>query len=336
MIKFGVSVPTGREGLMVPTGFASKDTIVDAGKYAETLGYYSVWGNDHVTTQNYIMHIQQKPSFYDPLISLAAIAAVTEKVKLATGILVLPWRTPSLVILAKQLATLDVLSNGRLIVGVGTGAYREESSALHIRNRKTRFDEGIQGLRALFEKPRASFNGKYIKFTDVELYPKPIQNPLPIFIGQHRITLSTLDRIARYAQGWIPGISPEQFKDAQVKLRDVLRTYNRALVEIELVREISVSLAKTREKAIEKYRMTPAYRHLVSLARQWRKEPASIKDAIERALIGTADDIIERIQRYIDVNVTHFMINFAVTKPHELRAAMKAFANEVRPSFVNK
>jgi probable F420-dependent oxidoreductase len=336
MIKFGVSVPTGREGLMVPTGFASKETIVDAGKYAEDLGYFSVWGNDHVTTQNYIMHVKQKPSFYEPLISLAAIAAVTEKVKLATGILVLPWRTPSLVILAKQLATLDVLSNGRLILGVGTGAYREESSALHIKNRKTRFDEGIQGLRELFEKPRASFNGKYIKFTDVELHPKPIQKPLPIIIGQHRTTPSILDRIARYAQGWVPGMTPQQFKDAQVKLRETLKMYNRDLSEIELIREIPVSLAETRKEAIAKYRKTPAYKHKVSLKMQWGREPTSMEDAIEESLIGTADDVIKGIQEYVDVNVKHFMINFAVTKSHEFRAVLEAFAKEVKPSFVSK
>jgi len=85
MIRFGISVPTGREGLMVPTGFASRETIVDAGKRAEELGYYSVWGNDHITTQEYIMHVKPKPSFYDPLISLAAIAAVTEKIRLIHG-----------------------------------------------------------------------------------------------------------------------------------------------------------------------------------------------------------------------------------------------------------
>jgi len=333
MIKFGVSIPTGREGLMVPTGFASKETIVDAGKCAEDLGYYSIWGNDHITTQNYTMHVKPKPSFYEPLISLAAIAAVTEKVKLATGVLVLPWRTPSLVILAKQLATLDVLSNGRVILGVGTGAYREENNALHIKDRKKRLDEGIQGIRELFEKPRASFNGKYVKFTDVELYPKPIQKPFPIFIGQHRVTSSILNRIARYAQGWVPGMSPDQFQEAQTKLKEVLKIYNRDISDIELVREISVSLAKNRGEAIEKYRITPAYAHHVSLAKQWGRDFSSIERTIERSLIGTTDDVIKRIQNYIDVNVKHFMLNFAVTKPHELRPAMETFTQEIMPSF---
>jgi len=333
MIKFGVSVPTGREGLMVPTGFASKNTIIDAAKYAEELGYYSIWGNDHITTQNYIKNVIPKPSFYEPLVSLAAIASVTEKVKLASGIFVLPWRTPALVIVAKQLATLDVLSGGRLILGVGTGAYREESNAVHIKNRKTRLDEGIQGLRELFEKPISSFNGKYVKFTDVELYPKPIQKPLPIYMGQHLDSPSVLNRIAKYSQGWVPGMSPERFKEAQIKLNEILKQYNRDLSEIELVREISVSLAKNTEDAIKRYKQTPAYAHGVSLAQQWGRDSSPIERAVERSLIGTADEIINKIQNYIDVNVKHFMLNFTVLKPNEFKYAIKKFAEEVIPSF---
>ena len=333
MIRFGVSVPTGREGLMVPTGFASKETIVDAAKIAENLGYYSVWGNDHITIQSYIRDVEPKPSFYEPLISLAAIAAVTEKIKLASGIFVLPWRTPSLVICAKQLATLDVLSDGRLILGVGTGAYREESNALHIRNRKRRLDEGVQALRELFEKSKASFNGKYIKFTDVELYPKPIQKPFPIYIGQHIVTPSILNRLARHAQGWIPGMSPEQFKDAQAKLRPVLKRYDRDLSDIEFVREISVSIDKTREKAINNYKESPAHKHMVSLAQQWGRDTPSVKSAIERSLIGTVDDVIKKIQEYVDVNVLHFMLNFTIKNEREFIGAMNTFAEEIMPSF---
>jgi alkanesulfonate monooxygenase SsuD/methylene tetrahydromethanopterin reductase-like flavin-dependent oxidoreductase (luciferase family) len=335
MIKFGVSLPTGREGLMVPTGFASRETIVYAGKDAEDLGYYSVWGNDHITTQDYIKQVTPKPSFYEPLICMAAIAAVTEKVKLATGVLILPWRTPSLVVLAKQLATLDVLSQGRVLLGVGSGAYIEESEALHVVDRRRRLNEGIKGLRELFENPVSSFNGRYIRFTDVELYPKPIQKPFPIYMGQHKISPSILNHIAEDGQGWIPGISPEQFRYAQDKLKEILPKYGRDLSQIELVREVTVSLAKNRDDAIRKYKKTPAYAHMVSLAQQWGKEPSRIECDIDDSFIGTADHIITQIQSYIDVNVKHFMLNFAVTKQNEFKQSMEAFAKEVMPSFVN-
>jgi probable F420-dependent oxidoreductase len=333
MIRFGVSIPTGREGLMVPTGFASRETIIDAGKRAEELGYYSVWGNDHITTPSYIKDVRPKPSFYEPLISLAGVAALTEKVRLATGVLVLPWRTPSLVVLAKQLATLDVLSNGRLILGVGVGAYREESDALYIGERRTRLEEGIQGLRELFEKPQASFAGRYVRFTDVEMYPKPVQRPLPIILGEHRATPQILDRVARYAQGWVPGMSPEQFRDAQPKLEDALKKYGRNLSEIELIREIPVSLAESREDAIRRFRETPAYAHKVSLLEQWGWKITSEEEVMGTSLIGTADEIIKGIQRYIDVNVRHFMLNFTVVKPGDLAKAMEDFSEAVMPSF---
>jgi alkanesulfonate monooxygenase SsuD/methylene tetrahydromethanopterin reductase-like flavin-dependent oxidoreductase (luciferase family) len=336
MVRFGVSVPTGREGLMVPTGFASKKTIVDIGRHAEDLGYYSVWGNDHITTQNYISHIRPKPSFYEPLISLAAISALTKKIKLATGVLVLPWRTPSLVVFAKQVATLDVLSNGRVILGVGIGAYREESNSLHIKNRAKRLNEGIQGLRELFEKSKATYDGDYVKFTDVELNPKPIQSPLPIFIGQHKPTSPVLDRIARYAQGWVPGMSPKEFKDAQDRLEGFLIQYGRSLSDIELVREISVSIGETRKAAIAKFQGTPAYAHKVSLLKGWGWEVSPLEAVIETSLIGNADEVIKGVQRYIDVNVRHFMLNFAVNKPEELTEAMELFSRDIMPSFSTK
>ena len=158
MVEFGISLPTGREGLMVPTGFASIETIIGAGKLAEEMGFDSVWGNDHITVQDYVSHMRPKPAFFEPLISMAAVAAVTDRVKLGTGIYVLPWRTPSLVVCAKQLATLDILSEGRLLLGIGTGAYKEESEALGIKDRLRRMNEGYQALRTLFKEDVASFN----------------------------------------------------------------------------------------------------------------------------------------------------------------------------------
>jgi len=333
MVKFGVSVPTGREGLMVPTGFASKETIVDAGKLAEELGYYSVWGNDHITVQRYIQHLRPMPSFFDPLISMAALSSVTSRIKLATGIFVLPWRTPSLVICAKQLATLDVLSGGRLILGVGTGAYPEESAALNISDNLGRLNEGLEAMRVLFEEPRATYNGRYVRFKDVQMWPKPIQRPLPIYLGRHKTTTPVLRWIAAHGQGWIPALSPEQFAEAIPRLKKVLKEQGRRLEEVDIVREISVSLDETKDAAMERYLSTPANAHMRSLS-VGKKKLVGLEKEVGRSLIGTADDVIEGIQSYLDVGVQHFMFNFAVTEPRELTAAMERFAEEVMFSFL--
>ena len=126
-LEFGVGIPTGTEGLMYPIPFVEdiRDNIRIAEK-AEELGYDSVWGNDHIATQQYVVEdFGQAPNYFAPLITLAAIGEHTKHLKLATALLVLPFRQPG--ILAKELASLDRLCGGRLMLGVGMGAYQRSS-----------------------------------------------------------------------------------------------------------------------------------------------------------------------------------------------------------------
>ncbi len=331
MVKFGVSLPTGREGLMVPTGFASKETIVDAGALAEGLGFDSVWCNDHITVQDYVRHLRPKPAFYEPLISMAIISSVTERIKLGTGVLVLPWRTPSLVVFAKQIATLDVLSGGRLLLGIGSGAYREESEALGIGDNLRRMREGYEAMRVLFEEDPSSYGGRHVRFKGVEFFPKPLQEPLPVYVGRHLTTDRVLRWVARNAQGWIPGLTPEQFAEAIPRMEAFMKGYGRSPDELDVVREISVSQAETRDQARRRYLESPAQAHMRSLS--GGKRLIGFEEEIRWSLIGTADDIIRGIQRYVDAGVDHFMFNFAVTKPDELASGMRGFAEGVMPSF---
>jgi probable F420-dependent oxidoreductase len=331
MVKFGVSVPTGREGLMVPTGFASYETIVNAGKIAEELGFYSVWGNDHITVQDYVKNAEPLPAFYDPLISMAAISSVTNKIKLITGIFVLPWRT-SIVICANQLASLDVLSGGRLILGIGTGAYREESRALYIDNNLKRMNEGVKALRVLFTEAKATFEGEFMRFRDVEMFPKPIQKPFPIYVGRHKTTPSVLRWVAKHSQGWIPGLSPQQFAEAVPRLEEYLKEEGRSLDEIDVVREVSLCQAENRDMAVKKLLKTPAFKHIKSLL-IGRDGRIDLDQFTERSLLGNPDDIINGIQRYLDVGVDHFMFNFGVLKPGDIVTSMENFAKDVAPSF---
>src|SRR5262249_21226933 len=166
-LRFGVHIPTCIEGMMYPVPFARPEDILPTAQLAERVGFDSVWGNDHMTTQRYV---QQEwpapPNFYEPLITFTWVAARTERIKLATGIIVLPMRT--MPVLAKQVATLDQLSGGRMILGVGTGAYREEYEALYPDARDARrgeiVDEGMRALRLLFTERKASFRGKHVRF----------------------------------------------------------------------------------------------------------------------------------------------------------------------------
>jgi alkanesulfonate monooxygenase SsuD/methylene tetrahydromethanopterin reductase-like flavin-dependent oxidoreductase (luciferase family) len=135
------------------------------------------------------------------------------------------------------------------------------------------------------------------------------------------------------AQGWIPELSPEQFRDARHKLQETLKKYGRGISEIEFVREISVSLDKNHERAAAKYKRTPAYEHSVSLMRGWGKDPASFESDLETSLMGASGQVISGIQEYLDADVNHFMLNFAVGDAAEFTANMEAFAKDVVPSF---
>ena len=121
-MKFSICLSTGFEGVMYPIPFAAPADFVAQAQLCERLGYDSVWGNDHITTENYVAerHGDTAPNFYEPLITLAMCAQATERIRLGTALLVMPMREP--VFLAKQVATLDRLSGGRFILGVGLGA----------------------------------------------------------------------------------------------------------------------------------------------------------------------------------------------------------------------
>jgi probable F420-dependent oxidoreductase len=164
---------------------------------AETLGFESLWTVEHVvvpsgyrSTYPYSRSgrmaggAEEFPS-PDPLIWLAFAAAATTLIALATGILILPQRNP--VVLAKEVATLDRLSGGRVILGIGVGWLREEFAALGVpfAGRGERTDEYVAAMRALWTQDLASFSGPTVSFHDVYLRPTPVRRPVPIVIGGH-------------------------------------------------------------------------------------------------------------------------------------------------------
>ncbi len=118
---FSIGLPTCMEGMMYPVPFAVPHQLIELARHAEELGYHSVWGNDHMATQRYVRaEYAAPPNFWVLLITLSFVASNTEKLRIATGVLASPLRR-DIVVLAKQLATLDWFSGGRLLVGVGVG-----------------------------------------------------------------------------------------------------------------------------------------------------------------------------------------------------------------------
>jgi probable F420-dependent oxidoreductase len=220
------------------------DFLVGAAQLMEELGFDSLWLADHVVVPTgyssiYPYNAEGRLSterFPEPLVSLALIAGVTRRIELGTGVLVLPQRNP--ILLAKQVATLDVLARGRLRLGVGVGWLREEFDALGaaFADRGARADEYIDAMRALWTTSAPSFSGRYVNLDgSFELLPRPARHGgAGVVIGGH--SAAAARRAARRGDGFFP-FSPDS--DLLMALYDSVRAeaekVGRPAGEIELI-----------------------------------------------------------------------------------------------------
>jgi probable F420-dependent oxidoreductase len=333
MMKYSVGLPTCMEGMMFPVPFATPDQVVEVARRAEALGYDSVWGNDHMTTQQYVRgEFAEPPNFWDILITYAFVAAATTRLRVGTGMIVLPLRR-DIVVLAKQIATLDQFSGGRLEIGVGIGAYREEFEALHPDWKVHRGDmvsEGIEALRTLFTERRASFEGKYYSFKDVEMFPKPRQARLPLHIGGN--SPAGVERAARYADGWLPACLPvDTLRDSVERLKELAAGHGRDPAAFEIAPQYAVYVGTTHEEAVAKYRQSQMCKHFDSLSASTLKGQGGM-DHCGINLIGDASGVIAKAEALKAAGATHLMgLYFAVNTVPELLEQMQVFAEEVIP-----
>ncbi len=194
--------------------FTQHEGLVTLAQSAEAAGFESLWTIEHVIyPEGYESSYPYDPSgkmmadastpMPDPLIWLAFVAAATTELRLGTGIVILPQRNP--VILAKELATLDSLSGGRVEFGIGVGWLKEEFDALGVPwpRRGARTDEYIAAMRALWDADHASYQGEFVSFDDVSSNPKPAQGRVPIHIGGH--SRAAAERAGRLGDGFFPG-----------------------------------------------------------------------------------------------------------------------------------
>lgn len=333
-LHFGVGLPTCREGVAYPVGYVRPSDFTRIARRAEQLGFDSLWANDHLTTPHILQQtLERPPSFYEPLITFASVAAVTHTIQLVLSVVVLPEREP--VLLAKQIATLDDLSNGRVRLGVGIGAYREEFEAVHPArakaNRGAMLDEGIAALRCLFESPSATYEGKYLQFCGVELAPRPRQRPFPIYVNAHGA--QGLNRVARTGDGWIASApTPEALASARADLSQRTQAVGRSPADISVNVQIWVCMGPDEARAEAKLRRSQHFRRLA--ARNPSLTEASIVDEFRASnLLGSADRLIERLSAYQAAGAEHVGLIFLGETTEELLDDMALFADTVRPIF---
>jgi len=218
------------------------DVVAGVARAAEAAGFESLWGGEHVVLPD----PQAPPSpmaphdrILDPVIALTYCAAVTQRVRLGTGIIILPQRNP--LVLAKELASLDALSGGRLIFGIGVGYLEPEFRALGapFEQRGAVADEYLAAMQAIWSQARPAYQGRFVSFADVQAHPQPVQRPHPpIVIGGR--TAAAFRRAVQQGHGWYGfALDAEGTARALAGLREAAQRYLRPAHLGEL--EISVT-----------------------------------------------------------------------------------------------
>ena len=270
--------------------------VMDAARRAESIGLDGLVAGDHVTFYGY---------GNDGLITLTAIAAVTERIELKTAVYLLPLRHP--VPVALQVAQLDQLSGGRFVLGIGVGGedpHEFWSSGVDPKTRGARANEAMQIIKRLWTEDHVSFNGKHFQLDDVTVYPKPFR-PVPIHVGGR--SDAALVRAGRWGDGYT-GIwqSVDRFRQAQELIREAAEHEGRSAADIEVGMQFWMSVAATRDDA----------RALVARGMQ-----GTYKLPFERfekyTPFGTAAQVAEFIAPFVEAGARHVNLIPVQSSPEE-------------------
>ena len=266
------------------------DGMADPGRYrelaqaAEELGYDSIWAGDHISYRNPIL---------DVVVALSTFAAVTERITLGAGIVLLPLRHPSVV--AKEFASLDYVSRGRLILGVGVGGEGEKDFAAvgvvpHERGART--NEAMRALRALLGPPPASFSGRFFSFDGIDIAPGPAQQGgPPLWVGGG--SEAAIRRAATLGDGWIPiFVSPARF----------------ARVRGELPPHVTPAVTVPAH-------VGPRQRLHEHLCRRYSGITEHVVDRY--CVAGTAEECVTRVREYVDAGARHIVFNLCEAEDAE-------------------
>jgi probable F420-dependent oxidoreductase len=259
-------------------------------KRAEELGFDSFWLPEHpimpVATVSPFPLGGPIPDFYseliDPFVGLARASAVTQTIKLGTGICLVPERNPLL--LAKEVATLDHFSGGRFIFGIGAGWLKEETEIMggDFEHRWTQTREAIMAMKELWTKDEAEYHGSYYDFPPVRSFPKPAQKPHPPIVLGSITSRTVFKRIVAWGDGWMPvGVSLEQMKRGRDTLNQLAAQAGRDPSSIQIV----AFFAPPDPEALQAFEEAGADAALVALETSGEKEAlAKLEEIAQRVL----------------------------------------------------
>jgi len=275
--------------------------VIDLGVRAEALGYHAVWVNHHVLNVGYVEERLGDRPYYDALTTLTWIAARTERLRLGTSVLVLPYLNP--LVLAKAVATLDVLSGGRVTLGVGVGSLPAENRALgsDYATRGAYANESIQVMRELWTAPEPAFRGRFFRFDGVKFAPKPLQpGGVPILVGGG--SRAALVRCARLGDGWHPMNAP-----------------------LALLRE---RIRELRRLWSEHGRGGGAPRIVARCELDLRDTPVADRSG---PMVGTAEQLLETIAEYRQIGVSELALSTSTANVDRIRRLQEQLASHLIP-----
>lgn len=304
MVNFNVSIPNN---LMGPS--PSPGTLKDYSIRAEELGFHGLWALERL--------LHEVPTL-EPISCLSLVAGVTSRVRLGSAVILSSLRTP--VILAKQLATLDFLSNGRVTVGIGMGRKQDEFDAagVNVKERVRRFIDGIQIMKKLWTEDNATLSTKLWNLNNASLNPKPIQKPHPpILIGGSADAV--FRRAARLGDGWVSGPrAPESFTECWRKVLTHAKEFGRETDKMDNGALLYSWVDDDRTRA----------RKIMSdvLTRYYSGSPPDIDKV---TVWGRVSECTERVATYIKAGVKNIIFTPVAPDHNQL----KIYAKEIIPSL---
>lgn len=314
-MHFGFYLPSSGEG-------AQPDALASIARLGDNSGFFCMVAPDHILQPNHVDSVYPYSltgniltggnmgggEWPEQITTLAFLAGVTERIRLVTSVMIVPYRNPLLT--AKMLATVDVLSKGRLIVGAGVGWMEEEFemlSAPPFAERGAVTNEYLQAFIELWTEDNPSFDGEYTQFSDVTFLPKPVQKPHPpIWIGGQ--SRPAIRRAARVGNAWHPvgaipatPLEPEELSDNVAMLREVAEQAGRDPTSID------VSMK------------APLY------------DSSMDEEGSRRRFSGSPEDVLDDIRIYSDIGVTHLIFDFRSPEPAATEERMSRFSEEIIP-----
>ena len=277
----------------------------------EQLGFDSVWTGDHVSFHN---------PLYESLTLLASYAPITRRIRLGTAVYLLALRSPA--VAAKITATLDVLSGGRLIFGVGVGGENLKEFELcgvpHA-ERGARVTEGIDVVRALWRETPATFHGRFSRFEGVSIDPKPVQKLPPIWVGGR--SDAALVRAGSQGDGWVSYVvQPERYARSLEKIREAAHAAGRSLTGFTGAHLAFITVGRDYERARKTWVSVLSRRYAQDF------EPLANKYGV----IGTPEQCAAQLAAFRDAGCTYFLLS-AIGDPRDEREQLETIAAEVLP-----